>query len=186
MTSTDKTRDAVADVFASLDAMGDQGGVHAEGPAKPMTIEQYDASVRTDPGQHPAPMAAPGLAAPAASAAAGRLAREALAGITNGAPRVERHRPARGKQRQLAVPVNSVGRLAEALGELTAGRSRRYAQDVEGWARAAVADHAGRGVLVVWDGANYTMKLSQYVPRNTVLECRQSDVRSWITRVQVT
>jgi len=136
MTSTNSTKDPVADVFASLDAMPEQG-----------------------PRQ------------------AGKTSR-ALAGITSGAPRRELNRPKYGKQASLPVPVDTQGRL-DASAELVAGRSRRYAQDLEGWCRAALADHAGRGVLVIWDGMAYTITLDPAVQPRTITEVHRRDLAAW-------
>jgi hypothetical protein len=161
MTSTKNTKDPIADVFASLDAMAER-----EDQATPQGLG--------DPqGKE--------LVAKIHQRKAAQLAREALAGITSGRPRRELHRPKYGEQTQVAVPVNSQGRL-DVTAELVAGRSRRYAQDLEGWCRAALADHAGRGVLVVWDGMAYTITLDPLVQPRTVTEVHRRDLAAWRTR----
>lgn len=180
MTNTNKTKDPVADVFASLDAMAQGPDLAAalgdpEGQALAGRILEDKAAGAPRPGK---PMEAP--AKPAKPAQGKQLAAAALASITSGKARVELHRPGKGKARQLEVPITSQGRLRDVLGELVAGRSRRYAQDVEGWCRASLADGAQRGVLVVWDGLHYSIKLHPQVPPRQLVEVQRAGLDAWL------
>lgn len=187
MTSTNKTKDTVADVFASLDAMSldaiqprnlAAALADAQGQALAGQILADKAAGAPRPGK---PMEAPAKPAKPAQAAKGRaLAAAALAGITSGAKRHEANRPGKGKARQLEVPITSQGRLRDVLGELVAGRSRRYVQDVEGWCRASLADGAQRGVLVVWDGLDYSIKLHPQVPPRQLVEVQRAGLAAWL------
>jgi hypothetical protein len=179
MTSTKNAKTTAADVFASLDAMPTPAAPAAQAPQPSQSLEDAQASAAL----------AAALADPQGQALVVKihkrkgeqLAREALAGITSGRPRRELHRPKYGQQAELALPVNSQGRL-DVTSELVAGRSRRYAQDLEGWGRAALADHAQRGVLVIWDGMAYTITLDPAVQPRTVVEVHRRDVLAWRAR----
>lgn len=107
-----------------------------------------------------------------------KVAKLDLSGITSGGPRVEMRRPRYGQQVTTPLLMTSQGTL-DALALAVDGRSRRYRQDLEGWARAAMADHAQRGVLVVWDGMFYTITLDPLVPPRTVVETHRRDLAAW-------
>jgi hypothetical protein len=184
MTNTKATATTADEIWAKLDALDAKQDPAQDPKGLELVAAIHTAKAAGDPRpgkpmEPPAPAPAPAPAAPAPSKGRQLAARE-LAGITSGQHRLERNRPAKGKQRELAVPVTTQGRLGEQLGELTAGRSRRYTQDLEGWCRASLADPAQRGVLVLWDGVNYRMQLSPNVSRATVLELREADRRGWL------
>lgn len=177
MTSTKNVKDPVAEIFAKLDAqdtlenaLGDPLGqdlvagiledkaAGAARPAKPMAKPD-----KQDKGQ------------------GRKLAADALAGITSGKHRHELHRPKYGSPTSAPVPITQAGRLDDTQ-ELVAGRSRRYAQDLEGWARAALADVNQRGVLVVWDGMFYAISLDAGVAPRTITELHRRDLDAWRAR----
>lgn len=177
-----KTTEAPAVQAAILDAaLGDPVGQQlaadiladkaagAQRPARPMA--QPELPPAADQGQAQAAARKPETPR--------ELSRAALAGVTSGAKRRELHRPKYGQQTRHEVPINQGGRLADTITELVAGRSRRYAQDLEGWCRAALADGAQRGVLVIWDGMFYSIGLDAQVEPRTVLEVHRRDVASW-------
>lgn len=181
MTSTKSVKDPVADVFAALDAMPRDTPAAAPAPLPQprQDLEAAQAAARLDALTDPQGVA---LVADIhkRKATAKALAREALAlaGITSGQPRRELDRPKYGRQATLDVPMNSQGRL-DATALLVAGRSRRYAQDLEGWARASLADVNLRGVLVIWDGMAYTITLDPAVAPRTITEVHRRDLAAW-------
>jgi hypothetical protein len=183
MTSTNKTTTTADELWAKLDAM-DITDEHKADAATAGYLPTPSEPAWVAEGRAQAQLRADALAVPVprqqGKGKGKALAAAALAGITSGHQRRELHRPGKGKARELTVPITSQGRLDTILGELTAGRSRRYAQDLEGWCRASLADGAQRGVLVVWDGLDYSIKLHQLVAPRQVVEVQRDGLRAWL------
>lgn len=187
MTSKTKTQDTAAAIWAQLDATPHPTSGSIVMPAVELPADFIPPSAALAPAPAGAQGQAPELPPAAADQAkhrrprtAAELAREALAlaGITSGRARRELHRPKYGEQTSTEVPLTGQGRL-DATELAVAGRSRRYHQDLEGWARAAVADVNHRGVLVVWDGMAYHITLDPAVPPRTITEVHRRDLAAW-------
>lgn len=175
MTKKTSTKDPVADVFAALDAA--QAAPAADAVAKGLGDAKgralADAILADKAAGAPRPARPMGPPAELPADAKGRkprtaaeLAREAIA--LRG-PGHARHQ----------LPLTAQGRLDGDLAELVGGRSRRYAQDLEAWARASLADVNRRGVLVVWDGPWHSIKLDGSVPAGEVQEVTRQDLAGW-------